>query len=522
MKRCPIVFTVLILFNLCFCLKGQEVNDNGYTKFFYPNGKVSSEGTMRNGKPDGYWKSYYPSGIIKSEGKRLNYLLDSTWVFYNETGDTLQKVEYILGKRNGYTVEFGASVSSDPMHRNRILSRELFVGDKKEGFSYVYHPNGRIKEEIHYVNNKKEGYSKEYDSEGLLITLMNFKNGFLIEREKLNRKDESGLKQGTWREYYVNGGIKSEANYSEGILNGSVKEFDEQGNLKMILQYAKGALVEEKDTAALDIEVKNSYDPEGYLSYSGSYRNSIPVGIHRKYDKAGKVIDGFLYDQNGVKTGEGIITNEGKKEGDWKYFFNDGSIRSSGKYSNNLETGTWNYFYSNGKKEQNGSFKQGKADGLWQWFYENGDIKREEEFFEGKSEGIYVEYDTVGQVITSGKYFDGQKEEEWIYKVGDYTEKGKYVGDLKDGKWEAFYADGTLKYEGNYIQGNPDGEHRFYYPNGKLKEVNYYIMGIGEKNWRKYDENGLLLLTITYKDNKEYRINGEKIEFAEHDVRLIQ
>ena len=31
-------------------------------------------------------------------------------------------------------------------------------------------------------------------------------------------------------------------------------------------------------------------------------------------------------------------------------------------------------------------------------------------------------------VIANGKYFDGQKEEEWFYKVGDYTEKGKYVG----------------------------------------------------------------------------------------------
>ena len=31
-----------------------------------------------------------------------------------------------------------------------------------------------------------------------------------------------------------------------------------------------------------------------------------------------------------------------------------------------------------------------------------------------------------------------------------------------------------------------------------------------------------LLLTITYKDNREYRINGEKIEFAEEDIKLIQ
>jgi len=135
---------------------------------------------------------------------------------------------------------------------------------------------------------------------------------------------------------------------------------------------------------------------------------------------------------------------------------------------------------------------------------------------------VSAEYDSIGNVITKGTYFDGQKEGEWFYKAGDYSEKGKYVGDLKDGKWQAFYNDGKLAYEGEYIQGNPDGEHVFYYNDGKIKEINYYVMGIAEKNWKKYDENGVLLITITYKDNKEYRINGEKIEFAQDDVKLIQ
>jgi antitoxin component YwqK of YwqJK toxin-antitoxin module len=93
---------------------------------------------------------------------------------------------------------------------------------------------------------------------------------------------------------------------------------------------------------------------------------------------------------------------------------------------------------------------------------------------------------------------------------------------LKDGKWQAFYSNGQLKYEGNFVQGNPDGEHTFYYSNGQVKEINYYTMGISEKNWKKFDENGILLLTVTYKDNREYRINGEKVEFAAEDIKLIQ
>ena len=81
--------------NRCF---SQNDGKNGYTKFTYPNGKISSEGMMVNGKPDGYWKTYYVTGVKKSEGNRKNFLLDSIWLFYNELSDTTEKISYVLGK----------------------------------------------------------------------------------------------------------------------------------------------------------------------------------------------------------------------------------------------------------------------------------------------------------------------------------------------------------------------------------------------------------------------------------------
>jgi antitoxin component YwqK of YwqJK toxin-antitoxin module len=477
---------------------------------------------MRNGQPDGYWKTYFPTGIIKSEGNRKNHLLDSIWIFFNETGDTLQKVSYIMGKRNGYTVGFNVLRSQDPMIRGKMISKELFVNDRREGLSLYFYSNGLIREEVPFTNNKRNGIAREYNEEGSLITLQRFNNGVLVERERINRTDEKGLKQGVWKTYFENGRTKSEINYKDDLLNGSYKEYDENGNLSVLLQYAKGILMEQKDTAEMDIEIRNQLDSDGNILYSGSYLKNIPVGIHRVYGKTGKVINGYLYNNDGTKLGEGIITNEGKKEGEWKYFNKDGTIRSSGNYANNLEKGTWKYFYFNGKTEQTGVYKNGKVDGLWKWYYDNGDLRREEEYFEGKEEGVCIEYDTLGGIIENGSYFDGQKEGDWSYNVGDYSEKGKYIGDLKDGKWQAFYKDGKLKYEGNFVQGNPDGEHVFYYPNGQIKEINYYVMGISEKNWKKFDENGLLLITITYRDNREYRINGEKVDFAVNDIKLIE
>ena len=77
-----------------FIASGQSggVLQDGYQKFKYPNGTVSSEGIFRNGKPDGFWISYYVTGIKKSEGKYSNFQLDSVWVFFDQAGDTTEKI----------------------------------------------------------------------------------------------------------------------------------------------------------------------------------------------------------------------------------------------------------------------------------------------------------------------------------------------------------------------------------------------------------------------------------------------
>ena len=76
-------FLIVLLFltGLTFC---QNVDPNGYNTFYYSEGNISSEGTLKNGKPDAYWKSYYENGHLKSEGNRDSFLLDGPWKFYTE------------------------------------------------------------------------------------------------------------------------------------------------------------------------------------------------------------------------------------------------------------------------------------------------------------------------------------------------------------------------------------------------------------------------------------------------------
>jgi uncharacterized protein len=517
MKKIILITSLFLIFIVTSAQENEELKD-GYQIFRYPNGAISSEGLIRNGKPEGFWKSYYVTGVKKSEGKRTNFLLDSIWIFYDQAGDTTEKINYLFGKKNGYYYKFKKDASKGVY----IWSKELFAGDRKEGTAYIYFPDGKILQTIAYNAGKKEGLSKEYDEKGNLITLLEYHNDFLVSREKINRVDSKGLKQGDWKEFYQNGKIRSEKTYVDDQLHGYYKEYDNKGNLVLTMLYDKGAIVKSNVEDEPDIEIVNKHDQDGKLIYSGPYRNKIPVGIHKEYGKDGKINNALIYNDNGLLLSEGLIDEAGNRNGKWKDLYADGKIMDEGQYVDNRRSGQWKFYNLAQKIEQTGSYNNGRPDGLWKWYYEDGKLLREEEYFQGKRDGLYTEYSVDGEIIAQGQYTDGETNGEWKYKYSNFTEDGKYIAGLKDGIWKSYYTNGKLKFKGNFIQGNPDGLQSFYYENGQLREEQYFKMGIREKTWKKFDEEGKQSIIITYRNDVETSINGVRIKLPENDSRLIK
>ena len=53
MKRLFLIMLVIIP-SVVTAQQNEQLKD-GFQQFRYPNGNISSEGFIRNGKPDGYW-----------------------------------------------------------------------------------------------------------------------------------------------------------------------------------------------------------------------------------------------------------------------------------------------------------------------------------------------------------------------------------------------------------------------------------------------------------------------------------
>ena len=477
-----------------------KVIENGYQKFYFPNGKIASEGLMRDGKPDGYWKTYNKNGSIKSEGSRKNFELDSIWKFYTAEGNLKLTVSYKVGKKNGYRRTFLP---------DRILV-DSFQNNIKNYTNFVLYNDSSIKYKVFYINGLEEGWAYDYAKDGRIIGKTLYKHGFLRKREIFNSFDSQGKKDGVWKYFYKNGNTKLAGRYRSGIEEGYFKYYSNSGNLDSIKKYHNGLLV--FDTPELEtFDIRKDYYNDGSIKVIGSYKDNVAEGVRREYSKEGKVIASYIM-HKGVISAKGIIDESGKKQGEWIFYYMNGEIESKGKFVDNNKIGSWIFYFDNGKIEQIGSYdKDGFYVGEWKWFYEDGSKRIVEQYFEGEREGNFIEYADKGDVIIEGEYVRGLREGDWLITVNKYIEKGTYLENVKDGVWRYYYTADTLYFKGNFIDGSEDGEHIWYHKNGRTKEEGSYIMGLREGVWKFYDFEGKLLLRIKYEDGIEIEYNAVRV-----------
>jgi len=493
------IFFVLILLLFSVYLQSQNaVTDSlGRTYFYHENGQVSSFGYLEDGKPNGYWQTFHENGVIKSEGLRTHFLLDSMWVFYNEMGNKILEINYKEGLKNGL---------QNTYKEDEVIS-EMFENDVKNGLTTHYFKNGSVKKTIPFEKGRENGIAREFDAEGTIIMLIEYRNGSFVRREHINRKDRNNNKQGVWKWFYEDGAVQSEGFYVNNLKNGFFKEYFPDGSLKSILKYVNDEIQQEVPELT-KFDIKRDYYPNGRERVVGSYLNGIPEGIRREYDEEGKIVKSYIF-SNGVIIGEGIVDENGFKQGYWKEYFFNGVLKAEGHYRNNNKTGVWKFYEDNEKVKQTGKFNNnGFQIGEWKWFHNDGSLKRIENYGNGTLDGLTEEYDTTGQLITKGLYEDGFEEGFWFYITSGYKQEGNYNSGRKNGEWKHYYPDGTIKFKGTYLDDFPNGKHFYYWENGRLKEEQNYIMGKADGIWRKYTPEGLLFIYIDYKRGIEYSYDG--------------
>lgn len=496
MKSLGILITLLFAFQ--FNLKAQIE----YKVFYYPNGQKSSEGTLVEGKPNGFWKNYFDTGVLKSEGNRRDFQLDSTWKFFRVDGSLQQSIEY---KSN---VKSGEECFYDSLGRKERMT--TYISDIKSGPAKEYFTSGKEKISFNYINNQIEGKYFEYAEDGRVITRRTYKNGLIYSEEKINRYNKNGQRVGLWIDLRENGKLKEEGNYLIGLKEGTFKVYNKQGEFLKFEFYELGVLKENSEETEF-VKIEKFYDEKGRVIERGGTKNGLKHGTFQTLDSTGNIIFSRLY-LNDIKQAEGKFDTLNREIGEWKYFFPNGSIRSSGSYSNGKKIGDWKYYFENGKLEQSGKYDNNFISGKWLWYYPNGIVLREEYYRKGKLDGHYIENDSLGKVVLEGDYADGLKQGKWFRFINDHKEEGEYVDDERNGVWVYTHSNGNKMFEGKFELGVAVERHDYFYSNGKPEMHGSYVGGELDGDWMYFDEDGNYINTVTYQGGKLYKVDGIKLK----------
>ena len=118
------------------------------------------------------------------------------------------------------------------------------------------------------------------------------------------------------------------------------------------------------------------------------------------------------------------LNSSGKKHGIWKKTYDNGNLRYSGEFSNDIPIGIFYYYYK------------------------TGELQLEKEFFhKGTAAATYI-----------------------FYKNGNLKASGLYVNELKDSTWNYYNRDSVLILQEVYSKGILNGAVKTFYDEGSIYE----------------------------------------------------
>ncbi|MBK8846177.1 MAG: toxin-antitoxin system YwqK family antitoxin [Bacteroidetes bacterium] len=180
---------------------------------------------------------------------------------------------------------------------------------------------------------------------------------FLEVRNQSDEIAESGYllqgkKDGVWKKYYTNGPLNRLEEYSDGVLNGTVVELNRGGTIDLDENYVDGKLH--------GLRVKYHYGMQSVIEH---YKSGLLHG------------EKIMYYENSQKQEEGVYNN-GKREGETKWYNQDGKLITMYTYKDGRLEGPIKEYYANGTVQKEGNHINDVEEGEWKEYSEDGKLKK--------------------------------------------------------------------------------------------------------------------------------------------------
>jgi len=202
----------------------------------------------------------------------------------------------------------------------------------------------------------------------------------------LNNTDQMGRKQGPWTKRYPNESIMYEGVFKDDHPVGEFRRYYEDNTQKSLLVFSP-------DGKKADA---TNYHPNGNIASKGTYINQKKEGIWNFFSESQQ------YYRLSEENYSGNLRN-----GITQKFYRDSTTAEKITYLNDVKHGEWLQYHPNGVLSLRSAYNNGKINGKFEVWYENGKIQFSGQYLNDVRDGLWLIYNPDGTIKYRLEYAGG-------------------------------------------------------------------------------------------------------------------
>lgn len=215
-----------------------------------------------------------------------------------------------------------------------------------------------------------------------------------------------------------------------------------------------------------------------------------------------------------------ITDQQGLKQGHWIKKYPDKKIMYDGIFKDNHPVGEFRRYYNDGALQSLLIFSDDGRDALATMYHPNGKISSKGKYIDQLKEGKWQFFSAIdGYLICEEYYSKNMKNGPSVKFYPDSTiaEKVNYVNDLKQGEWIQYYPNGNVCQKSNYKNGKATDEFKVWFDNGKVEITGQYKNDKKDGEWLIYNDNGSLKYKLHYKNgvSSDKKMESDESEYLD-------
>jgi len=193
---------------------------------------------------------------------------------------------------------------------------------------------------------------------------------------------------------------------------------------------------------------------------------------------------------------------DGKKQGHWIKKYPNGNIMYDGYFVNDKPSGEFKRYYEEKPLKSVLVFSKDGKEAVATLFYPNGLVASKGKYVNQLKEGKWQFFSIMANdiLISEAEYSADKKNGLHVkyYQDGKPAEKLLYKNDLKHGECVKYFPDGSLTLRTNYFNGKLNGKFEAFYENGRPEILGQYKDNLREGTWLIYNKDGSLKFKTEY------------------------